>query len=121
MELIVTTDGGQLIEVHDRASCRAYWKLRGTRSADLVHGGDPVADADDDYACCVHAPSAHPLSREPLRFNNLSGVMWRLCAHGELHPDPDDLKIRFRFDLGVHPCDGCCGGVGLPLPRAVER
>ncbi len=94
MELIVTSDGVQFIEVHDRADCEG----RATRAL----------DADEEYRCCVHAPSAHPLRDRPLRWRADRQLMERVCAHNLGHPDPDDLRVRYGFDPGVHACDGCC-------------
>jgi hypothetical protein len=34
--------------------------------------------------------------------------MERICDHGIGHPDPDDIRVRERWDEGVHGCDGCC-------------
>lgn len=101
MDLIVTTDGAQLVQVHERTWCQGHYAT-GTRSV--------VDDdlADPGYRCCVHAPSAHPLRAAPLRWSDGQRVMYRLCVHDVLHPDPDDLRVRFGFYPREHPCDGCC-------------
>lgn len=65
--------------------------------------------------CCIHNPSAHPLSHAPLHWRADRSLMERTCSHGVGHPDPDDLayKRRVRGDEyayyeGIHGCDGCC-------------
>lgn len=79
----MTSDGAQLVEVHDRARCV----------------GPP---------CPIHAPSGHPLRQDSLRWRPDRGIMERICRHGVGHPDPDDLRVRGGVDVGVHGCDGCC-------------
>lgn len=63
-------------------------------------GGDP---------CCVHNPSDHPLRDAPLSWWPFGKMMFRICPHGEPHPDPDDLVAQF-VGLDLHTCDGCCRG-----------
>lgn len=83
VELIATSDGAQLVLVHDRARC----------------AGSP---------CPIHSPSDHPLRWDSLRWRSDRGIMERICKHGIGHPDPDDLRVRGGVDVGVHGCDGCC-------------
>jgi hypothetical protein len=69
-------------------------------------------------ACPFHRPSGHPLERFPAVYNfERRGLVERLCAHGEPHPDPDHLAQSDRerpSQSGVEArfhrqrCDGCC-------------
>lgn len=83
MELIATTDGRQLIQVHDRVNCV----------------GSP---------CSIHAPSDHALRHASLRWRPDRRIMERICHHGVGHPDPDDLRVRSSWAEKVHGCCGCC-------------
>lgn len=64
--------------------------------------------------CSVHNPSQHPLRDRQLHWQNK--IMYRVCEHGQTHPDPDHLRYveTVRGPIiaalqAVHPCDGCCG------------
>lgn len=92
-----------------------------------VHGRDMCSN--QDRACCIHAPSSHPLAVAPLVWDGLKYLMYRKCEHGHLHPDPDHLGyVEARERTGCHTvsissregnpfvtaqekhtCDGCCG------------
>lgn len=101
----------------------AKWTLR----EDVVEivgrtGGVLVTHAPDACAgenCCVHNPSAHPLSTAPLNWRGDRGRMERICEHGVGHPDPDDLAYKRSVmshakyssgAWGIHGCDRCCSG-----------
>ncbi len=70
--------------------------------------------------CCIHNPSDHPLNTAPLAWMGEIRAMFRVCEHGFMHPDPDDLAFlmaTWRFiDVeaitSVHlmreNCDDCC-------------
>jgi hypothetical protein len=69
-------------------------------------------------ACPFHRPSGHPLERYRAVYDfDRRGLVARICAHGELHPDPDELARLDReraSERGVEArfhrrrCDGCC-------------
>lgn len=59
-------------------------------------------------ACCVHRPSAHPMRDWPQYWDASRRSMQRVCAHGVLHPDPDEGGRRLKD----HECDGCCSSIG---------
>lgn len=70
--------------------------------------------------CCVHNPSAHPLSAAQLSWNAFTRSMERTCQHGRGHPDPDDLAYKrsvlgaeFARHFAFHDCCGwrCCRSV----------
>jgi hypothetical protein len=68
--------------------------------------------------CCIHNPSDHPLKDAPLQWVADMRMMFRVCRHDSIHPDPDALEFRHTMTLlgraswydGWHPCcdDGCC-------------
>lgn len=59
--------------------------------------------------CPIHAPSDHSMVTWKLRWREDRRIMMRVCEHNVDHPDPDDLKVRFRVNHSIHWCDGCCG------------
>lgn len=68
----------------------------------------------EDRHCAIHNnPSLHPLSMEPLVWDNNGAAVQRQCVHGVIHPDFDDLEYRKtvgQYYLYLdHDCDGCCG------------
>jgi UDP-2,3-diacylglucosamine pyrophosphatase LpxH len=88
----------------------------------VVHGS--AACSGD--ACCIHAPSAHPLDAAPMLWRRDRQLMERVCEHGIGHPDRDHIAyVRRAYGLdvarvqGVHGCDGCC--FGEPLPAGAGR
>lgn len=89
MDLITLFDG-RVIQVHPPRTCRGQ-------------------------SCCVHNPSEHPLRAAALTWDALTATMSRVCGHGVVHPDPDDVAFKERimgpraaWGFGVHTCDGCC-------------
>jgi hypothetical protein len=56
--------------------------------------------------CCIHSPSPHHMREWPQHWSQQMNVVFRQCAHGAYHPDPDDLRARTGTVL--HQCDGCC-------------
>jgi hypothetical protein len=68
--------------------------------------------------CCIHNPSNHPLKDAPLYWLRDLGLMFRMCEHDSIHPDPDALDFhqmlafigRADFYDGYHPCcdSHCC-------------
>ncbi|WP_394621319.1 hypothetical protein JNUCC0626_20140 [Lentzea sp. JNUCC 0626] len=85
-----------------------------TVSADVIclHDGRVMSTHPDTACtwdrCCVHRPSDHPLKTAPLFWDHDKRIMLRRCKHNNLHPDPDDLKVRTWEDEAFHYCDGCC-------------
>lgn len=78
----VTLQGGQKMKVHHHKDCAGYW-------------------------CPVHYPSPHHMSM--WRQEWIEGKMWRICEHGYVHPDPDDLISYNDLEfLRGHHCDDCC-------------
>lgn len=75
-----------IMHVHSRDSCRGYW-------------------------CCIHYPSPHHMRILPQVWDGSMMVMYRLCEHGHMHPDPDDpnaSKHKCKSKTGKMICDGCC-------------
>jgi len=70
--------------------------------------------------CCIHAPSTHKLSESPLFIdtNDTGAPAYRICEHGQYHPDPDSRAFIYAsWPEGVRgrmthrnprKCDGCC-------------
>lgn len=69
--------------------------------------------------CCIHNPSEHPLRTAPLAWVPEMKMMFRVCEHDSMHPDPDALAfntqmalmgLRANFYDGWHPCctQTCC-------------
>lgn len=62
--------------------------------------------------CAIHGTaSIHPLSMEPLIWDDDYQTVQRLCAHGIKHPDKDN--VDYFEEIGGFPyvhnqCDGCC-------------
>lgn len=68
------------------------------------------------HHCAIHnRPSIHPLSMEPVIWNQDSLCLERLCSHGYIHPDKDN--VDYFETIGGFPyehtkCDGCCTNEG---------
>lgn len=84
-------------------------KLVATHSKDMCVGRN----------CCIHSPSPHPLAVAAFQWHADTKRMFRVCAHGIEHPDPDDVEYNLlglggreqydvRNELMRHKCDGCC-------------
>lgn len=58
--------------------------------------------------CCIHNPSDHHMSGWDQQWDPQAEVMYRICEHESLHPDPDDIYVRANRGMVSHPCDGCC-------------
>lgn len=68
--------------------------------------------------CAIHNPSDHPLNAAPLSWLVELRMMFRVCSHGSMHPDPDSLTFNqvlamaghAPFYDGWHPCclEHCC-------------
>jgi hypothetical protein len=68
--------------------------------------------------CCIHKPSDHPLRNAPLTWVGDLKMMFRVCEHKSIHPDPDALEYHQVAALigrvppydGYHPCceHHCC-------------
>ena len=68
----------------------------------------------EERNCAVHDnPSLHPLTMEPLVWDDETAAVKRQCSHGLIHPDVDDMNYRKtvgQYYLYLeHKCDGCCG------------
>lgn len=75
--------GGLVMRTHRRDKCMGYW-------------------------CPLHNTSLHHMRTWKQTFDPTSGVMFRVCPHGEWHPDPDD-PFEFAAARAHHGlCDGCC-------------
>ena len=86
-------------------------RLTGVQVAGGVLTGVHPPAACAGRACCIHAPSEHPLADAPLNWRGDRRIMERLCPHGIGHPDPDDAAYRAAAFGGAdttHGCDGCC-------------
>lgn len=64
--------------------------------------------AECDAPCPVHEPSAHHMRTWPTHWDPEGRVIFRICAHGVAHPDPDDIIVRTVELQILHLCDGCC-------------
>lgn len=78
--------------------------------------------------CVIHNPSDHHMRGWTSSWNDITVTMWRICPHGLLHIDPDELLYqRKRFGdaqaagLSVHTCDGCCQPPPVLIPAPVQR
>lgn len=68
-----------------------------------VIGVHSPADRCRDLACPIHRGSAHPLSMHPRVWDPLSDQVYRICPHGQRHPDLDTHPRSLCF------CDcDCC-------------
>lgn len=80
----VTLIGGErLVNVHDPADC---WGQR----------------------CAIHRTTDHHMKDWPQHFGQVSKIMYRICEHDVLHPDPDDWSVHQGTRSAAHDCDGCC-------------
>jgi len=81
-----TLVGGTKILTHHRGDCKGYW-------------------------CCIHNPSPHHMITWEQHFSDVDSIVYRICKHGEMHPDPDDPNA-----WAVHNSHGCmchcCGTIG---------
>lgn len=91
----------------------ADWDLFSLPSGDLLktHG---LAQCEGNW-CTMHNPSQHPLRGMPVIWRSDINLMMRVCNHGLVHPDPDDLAFKHRASgaawaerCSMHQCDGCC-------------
>jgi hypothetical protein len=82
-----------------------------------------VHEKNDDceqFGCCIHKPSAHPLRGAPLIWRIevfRPPHMVRVCECGASHPDFDSLEYLRRIGkqelaatFSVHACCGHCIG-----------
>lgn len=58
--------------------------------------------------CCVHNPTDHHMVSWEQEWSPRQEMMYRICDHEMIHPDPDDLQVRNLMGMVSHPCDGCC-------------
>jgi hypothetical protein len=65
--------------------------------------------------CVIHNPSSHALSHAPTLWSDRTKSMYRVCEHGTLHPDPDQINyVRRTYGDQIadrayqHECCGCC-------------
>lgn len=63
--------------------------------------------------CVVHAPTDHHMRNWAMRLSSVSGIVYRMCPHGNPHVDPDSryylVAVRGFHVPSCHcPC-GCCG------------
>jgi hypothetical protein len=65
--------------------------------------------------CVIHHPSTHPLVNAPLRWQN--GHLLRVCSHGLVHWDADDIAYQQRRSARtiVLECRCDCNCCGLSL------
>jgi len=84
-----------------------YW---GLENGDVLQTHAAAACAG--RACCVHAPSDHPLRDAPLSWRGDRHLVERICPCGVGHPDPDHLTHvalicgeGYAWGQSVH---GCC-------------
>lgn len=66
----------------------------------------------ENQPCAIHHASDHPLAEKPRAWAN--GIIYRVCDHGEYHPDYDSLVYILDRDgkIGIiHTCclQKCCG------------
>ncbi|WP_131806713.1 hypothetical protein [Mycobacteroides abscessus] len=72
-------------------------------------GGHPLDDCTG-MDCVIHNPSGHHMRHWPQQWQP-NGVLARICAHGQAHPDPDQFALwlaQGSEGLAIHECDGCC-------------
>jgi len=104
-----------------------WWLPSPDGEGTLVMGAHDAGDCSG--ACALHRPSRHWARDMPLRWEwgPAGGSMLRLCPHGLLHHDPDDMEYRRSREMpqpkGAHdsggscPCDRHCGcNEDWPLP-----
>lgn len=93
LDLIVLADG-RTIRTHGPSRCLG-----------------PEGNDKGPY-CCIHNPSDHPLNTAPLSWMQEMNMMFRVCKHGSIHPDPDALLFHQMLAFvgravpydGYHPC-----------------
>lgn len=99
-DMIGMNDGTVLVNVHTVEQC----------------GGNP---------CVVHNPSQHHMTTWAPGWDGHYKMVLRTCAHGFVHPDPDDVWFRRQRDAPrdreslVHPCDCCCQPPLEPGQKAI--
>jgi hypothetical protein len=79
-----TLVGGKTLRAHAAGTCAGYW-------------------------CCIHRPSPHHMTSWAQEWDE--SRMFRVCPHGQAHPDPDDfVSYDTLISLTQHKsfCDGCC-------------
>ena len=82
--------------------------VRLEHSEQVLHGVHHSAGCLRPQRCTIHARTDHPLRAWPQEW---SGIMWRVCEHGDFHPDPDELDLAEHVaDHRRTTCDGCCAG-----------
>ncbi len=95
----------------------------GTKDLIVLHDGTTLTTHGPARClgphCCIHNPSDHPLKDAPLQWmGGKLNMMFRVCEHEHLHPDPDSLDFHTALALarmggyydGWHPCcdHHCC-------------
>lgn len=76
--------------------------------SDVLISAHPMGTCAGTY-CTVHARSNHSMRDFSQHWRSDRGIMERTCPHGVGHPDPDEYKLKDKYE-GVHGCDGCCEG-----------
>lgn len=83
----------------------------------LVHHARSVCEGRG-LPCCLHSPSEHRLRYAPLDWDADKRMAVRICLHGAVHPDPDDVNFKATYmdlleveRLVLHNCctERCCG------------
>ncbi len=53
----------------------------------------PFVCAAEGHPCAIHAPSRHTMDDGELVWDPDTQSLGRLCQHGCIHPDPDDIAF----------------------------
>lgn len=99
---------GPLLDAWDKRLANAESKME----SNVLVGGTKIrthnADECVGYWCCIHNPSPHHMRSWEQQWDEYDLMMYRICEHGMMHPDPDD---PFEFNAArkhKDACDGCC-------------
>lgn len=90
-------------------------------------GSTEVFNVHDKKACAgrpcvVHNQSDHAMRDWPRSWSVERMRAERLCPHGEIHIDPDDLAWREPDGDCAPYCDGCCDPPPMPtIDEAIEE
>lgn len=64
-------------------------------------------------SCAIHNPSDHKMRSWKPMFESRMGILYRICPHGQCHPDPDSVawlsSLGYDEYLELHGpfCDEC--------------
>jgi hypothetical protein len=103
----------EMSDIMEEPTHEHEWDVRAIPTGGFFYSHGPAVCAGNH--CTLHNPSNHHMIHWPTWWRKNINLMNRMCEHGILHPDPDDLAHKHRSRGAAwasrcarHNCDGCC-------------